>query len=159
MAATINVSEAEFTAVASAACEARDSGDMETANTLDVLARKINAALSRVSRPNLPGSPKRDPYRWEDVPSVLDTNPPAPRPPTKQWVNLNLVIHLGACLMALKEIWGSVRAAAPEVPMPKEIELLLASGTRRMEEAGGTFDMAKEFRAGLTKAVQRPTGK
>jgi len=45
--ASINVSEKEFHAVASAANDALDKNEVEAAYTLDDLARKINAALSK----------------------------------------------------------------------------------------------------------------
>jgi hypothetical protein len=44
---SVNVSEKEFLAVAVAANDALDKGDVETAYTLDDLARKINNSLSK----------------------------------------------------------------------------------------------------------------
>jgi hypothetical protein len=45
--ASVNISEKEFVAVASAANAALDEGDKSTAYILDDLARKMNAALSK----------------------------------------------------------------------------------------------------------------
>ena len=71
----MNISEADFTALAEAAMDAQDRGDMATAKVLDKLARKANAALTaarllpfrRVSGGN------NIPVRWQDMPSVIVT--------------------------------------------------------------------------------------
>lgn len=74
--AQINISEKDFTTVADAAHEAKDSGDDESAAKLDKIARKINAALSknaegaRICRIYGGGPPT--PLTWRDVPSVFD---------------------------------------------------------------------------------------
>lgn len=46
---SVNISEKEFYAVATAAANALNRGDKETAYTLDDLAKKMNAALSRTA--------------------------------------------------------------------------------------------------------------
>lgn len=65
----LNITEADFHALAAAANAARDAGDMDLAHTLDKLARKANAALSN----RLVGWPIRvgRPLTWRDVPSTL----------------------------------------------------------------------------------------
>lgn len=73
--ATINVSEADFIAIASAAQDAQDAGDNDAATALDKIARKINAALAgadpvRRALANASGM-KLQPVRWQDMPSVL----------------------------------------------------------------------------------------
>lgn len=71
---SVNVSEADFTAVATGAMAAKDSGDMDTARSLDKLARKINLALSsdnasaKVAR-MMGADVKRT---WRDMPSVFE---------------------------------------------------------------------------------------
>jgi hypothetical protein len=69
--ASINVTEIDFSLVATAAFDARDAGRDEAAHGLDKLARKINAALSnaRVSRSPF-GKPTKS-LTWRDVPSVF----------------------------------------------------------------------------------------
>ena len=74
--AHINVSEADFYALARAAREAQRGGDAEQAAVLDKLARKVNAALAAHSpermtrrRAGLAVAPA---IRWEDTPSTLD---------------------------------------------------------------------------------------
>lgn len=72
--ASINVSEKDFEAVRSAALDAHFSGNAKAAASLDKLARKINAALSRDH-----GTAKAcrlmrgagEPFKWQDAPSVL----------------------------------------------------------------------------------------
>ena len=73
--ARINVSEDDFSTVATAARAAMDAGDLEEAGALDKIARKINAALTG-SRDSLHigqmiGMPKPV-VRWQDMPSVLE---------------------------------------------------------------------------------------
>jgi hypothetical protein len=68
--ASVNISEEEFMAVAGAAYDALMKNDLKTADTLDKLARKMNASLSNS---NLrPFGQKCKPITWQDVPSVLD---------------------------------------------------------------------------------------
>jgi len=58
---SVNISEKEFHAVAIAANDVLDKGDVATAYVLDDLARKMNAALSkRVARRTLGNWPMRD---------------------------------------------------------------------------------------------------
>jgi hypothetical protein len=71
---SINISEADFTAVATAASEAQARGDTENAIALDKIARKINAALTaaipeRKIAQALGGCNGR--IRWQDMPSTL----------------------------------------------------------------------------------------
>ena len=69
--ASVNVSQAEFDAVAAAANDADRRENREQALALDKLARKINAALSsRAARKNFPNA-QRSPFTWQDVPSTL----------------------------------------------------------------------------------------
>lgn len=73
--AKINVSEADFGAVAAAALGAKHRKDPDAAAALDKLARKINAALtnakySRLARRVLS---EYKPMSWQEVPSVLDS--------------------------------------------------------------------------------------
>ena len=73
--ASINVSEEDFSTIATAAHAAMDNGDQEEANALDKIARKINAALTG-SRDSLHigammGMPKPV-VRWQDMPSVFE---------------------------------------------------------------------------------------
>jgi len=75
--ATINVGEDDFLAVALAAASAKDEGDMDQARALDKIARKINASLSSAATKQyrwLGGSTKREPLRWQDVPSTIGEN-------------------------------------------------------------------------------------
>lgn len=69
--AVVNVGDADFTAVASAAHDAKHAGDLKSAETLDKLARKINAALSNGASGGL-RSYGAKPLTWRDVPSVFD---------------------------------------------------------------------------------------
>ena len=69
---SVNITEAEFMVVATAAIEADESGDVDTARTLDKLARKINAALTNANTPKVPGF-GHTPITWKEVPSPLDT--------------------------------------------------------------------------------------
>ena len=72
--ASVNVSQADFEAVAGAANDADRRGDREQALALDKLARKINAALSsREARKACGDWPnaQRSPFTWQDVPSTL----------------------------------------------------------------------------------------
>jgi len=58
---SVNISEKEFHAVAYAAANALNKGDKEIAYTLDDLARKMNAALSKQSARKILGNwPMRD---------------------------------------------------------------------------------------------------
>ena len=68
--ATINVSESDFAEVAGAANDAKRRGDMDSANNLDKIARKINAALANgsVRHPMIRG---QQGLTWRDVPSTL----------------------------------------------------------------------------------------
>lgn len=70
MANTINVGEADFEAVFMAAHAAKDSGDDDLAESLDKIARKINASLSG-NAVRYPGG-RHTPTTWRDVPSVFD---------------------------------------------------------------------------------------
>lgn len=71
---SINISEADFATVASAAMNAKDKGNLSQAEALDKIARKINAALANAS---IPKEMRRfaGPYAvaitWEEVPSTL----------------------------------------------------------------------------------------
>lgn len=70
--ASINVTEKDFEAVATAAMDAEESGDMDHAKALDKVARKINAALSAqtAARAN-PFPTYRTKTSWRDMPSTL----------------------------------------------------------------------------------------
>ncbi len=78
---SINTGEADFMAVAGAALDAKNSGNLEAAQTLDKLARKINAALS-TSNPTLvallraSGLPPLVSMTWRDMPSVIGSPMP-----------------------------------------------------------------------------------
>ena len=69
-----NVSEDDFSTVATAANAAMDAGDSEEAHALDKIARKINAALTG-SRDSLHigrmMGMQKPVVRWQDMPSVL----------------------------------------------------------------------------------------
>jgi hypothetical protein len=70
MAKSINISDADFALVVTAAIRAAARGDRESAAGLDKLARKMNAALSNKPRdPRMGTVPK---LSWEDVPSVFE---------------------------------------------------------------------------------------
>lgn len=73
--ASINIREEDFSTVATAACAAMDAGDMEEAQALDKIARKINAALTG-SRDSLNigrmMGMRKPVVRWQDMPSVLE---------------------------------------------------------------------------------------
>ena len=73
--ASINVSEADFMAVASAAKDAQQDGQTEQAQELDKIARKMNAALTGsepTRRLAVYMSGKRSVIRWQDMPSTLE---------------------------------------------------------------------------------------
>lgn len=68
--ASINISEADFAVVAHAAMAAKERGDMESALTLDKIARKINASLTNLAcarNRRLTGKS----MTWEEAPSTL----------------------------------------------------------------------------------------
>ena len=72
---SINISEADFVSVSSAARDAMARGKRSEAQALDKIARKINAALSgaRVSGlMALAGSSSSRGPKWQDMPSTLD---------------------------------------------------------------------------------------
>lgn len=70
--ASINVSEKDFEALASAAIAADQRGDVEDAARLDIIARKANCALSKskFAGASLGGHGK---FSWTDVPSPIAT--------------------------------------------------------------------------------------
>lgn len=77
----INVSEADFGAVALAAMTAKREGDLEQARALDKVARKINASLSNASSRDvrwLAAGGGRKPLGWRDVPSTIGEDEPVP---------------------------------------------------------------------------------
>lgn len=67
--ASISITEKDFTAVALAANEAFNRNDIDHANALDRIARKMNAALSSASTKGMRFT--SHPQRWQDVPSTL----------------------------------------------------------------------------------------
>lgn len=72
--AIVNVSEQDFVRVAEAANVAQERGDLSAAAELDMLARKINAALSRtgVTRRQVRAmGGAGTALSWRDVPSTL----------------------------------------------------------------------------------------
>lgn len=71
--ASINISEDDFKAVASAAVDAKLHGDIDHARALDKIARKINLSLSATeTRPYAwIGGGKRTKLTWRDMPSVI----------------------------------------------------------------------------------------
>ena len=71
--ASVNVGQADFEAVAGAAQDALERGDRECAERLDVLARKMNAALSSRRGAGLRAARVLgvEPLTWRDVPSTL----------------------------------------------------------------------------------------
>jgi hypothetical protein len=71
---TIDVTEKDFLTLAFAANEALVTGNTEEAAELDILARKVNAALS--SREEATATTR---LHWELVPSVLPAEPTGPR--------------------------------------------------------------------------------
>lgn len=71
--ANINVSEKDFEALATAANDAKLHGDLEQAEALDKLARKVNAALSNakhIGLRNLGGIRGKN-MTWQEAPSTL----------------------------------------------------------------------------------------
>lgn len=70
--AAVTMTEKDFDVLVGAALDAQDRGDMEAAKALDMIARKLNAALTtekfRGARA-FGGSAKS--HTWRDVPSVL----------------------------------------------------------------------------------------
>ncbi len=70
---SINVSEDDFKIVASAAIDAKASGDLVAAAALDKIARKINASVSNANVRAMAGHLGRggESIKWTDVPSVL----------------------------------------------------------------------------------------
>lgn len=71
---SISISEADFTAVAGAAYDAKKAGDMEAAEALDKIARKINAALTtaRMTPFGVAMGMNRSSLSWRDMPSTID---------------------------------------------------------------------------------------
>lgn len=72
--AAVNVGEIDFDVVATAAANAWDAGEHDTARRLDKLARKINCALTRQSTTNrnlVRAIGKRSQLTWRDCPSTL----------------------------------------------------------------------------------------
>lgn len=70
---SINVSEADFAAVAGAAQDAQRRGDDAEAKALDKIARKINAALTNVTVTNSsPFGRMSGSIKWKDMPSTLE---------------------------------------------------------------------------------------
>ena len=73
--ASINVSEADFESIVSAALDAESSGDADLARKLDKLARRVNCALSKQSpfaiAARHSSSSTRIKMTWRDMPSVL----------------------------------------------------------------------------------------
>lgn len=72
--AAINVSEDDFGTVAWAAQQAKDRGDMKSAQALDKIARKINASLANETARKMPGAGwmgKPRPITWDQCPSTL----------------------------------------------------------------------------------------
>ena len=74
--ATINISEADFAAVAGAAIDAFDTGHRKQADALDKIARKINAALTnnhpaaKIALAMSGGLSK--PMTWKDAPCTFE---------------------------------------------------------------------------------------
>lgn len=74
MGAAMTPTEKDFQVVASAAMDAKARGDMEQAQALDMIARRMNADLTnRASARRMKGVPRvRSAYiHWSDIPSVL----------------------------------------------------------------------------------------
>lgn len=71
--ASINISEADFETLATAADDANQKGDMVAAVALDKLARKVNAALANASMNGytLAGARKPKAITWQEVPTTL----------------------------------------------------------------------------------------
>lgn len=72
--ASINISEDDFLHIALAANAAKDRNDMDEAQALDKIARKINAALTATSVSpfmRVIGIPSRT-VSWKDMPSTLE---------------------------------------------------------------------------------------
>ena len=70
---SINVSEADFGAVASAAMDALQKGDSAQARALDKIARRINASLSGAKMSQLaPYGLLGKHLTWRDVPSTIE---------------------------------------------------------------------------------------
>ncbi len=67
----INISEADFTVLATAAMDAKAAGDMQQAQALDKIARKMNAAISNANAPKIPGFNPPPGLRWDQVPCTL----------------------------------------------------------------------------------------
>lgn len=75
--ASINISDADFGTIFTAAHAARDVGDEDQAVALDKIARKINAALTAgTPEAKIAGfmSGRRSVVRWQDMPSVFDSS-------------------------------------------------------------------------------------
>jgi hypothetical protein len=70
---SVNVSEADFAAVAGAAKDAQEAGHHADAGALDKLARKINAALSNETARRASGwGPRLKGASWRNMPSTLE---------------------------------------------------------------------------------------
>ena len=70
--AAISVKESDFAVLASAAMEAKDREDLVEAVALDILARRVNAAISNSKLVRLPGMPDVPGLKWSEVKSILD---------------------------------------------------------------------------------------
>lgn len=69
---SISITEHDFEVVAKAANQALERGDSEAAQTLDKIARKINAVLAHHQSPvHFLYNTKNSRLRWQDVPSTL----------------------------------------------------------------------------------------
>ena len=77
MRARITVGKADLEVVTAAVIDAMNAHNMERAERLDMLARKMNAAMSNATANrtglNGPLMPRLKPITWREVPSVIDT--------------------------------------------------------------------------------------
>ncbi|RKZ87366.1 MAG: hypothetical protein DRQ39_04315 [Gammaproteobacteria bacterium] len=69
----MRLTEQHFEDLASAAWLAKESGDDELAERLDVMARKANLECSRAEFAKIPSLGSHGPrLEWQDMPSVFD---------------------------------------------------------------------------------------
>lgn len=70
--AAVTMTDKDFDALVCAALDAQDRGDTETAKALDMIARKLNAALTVEKYRGVRwASGSATKHTWRDVPSVL----------------------------------------------------------------------------------------
>lgn len=68
----MRLTQQHFEDLASAAWLAKDSGDDELAERMDIMARKANLEVTRMQNPETPFSSGVSRLKWQDMPSVLE---------------------------------------------------------------------------------------